>query len=410
MNNRYLSTLQFRDYPSKSSKISGTSYKITTILFLILVTFKLSSQVIFGQFKYSEYHQGNLPIVISVPHGGTLKPTEIPDRTCNNPTTVTDSKTIELGLQIDSALVKLSGCHAHLVICNLNRIKLDCNRNLEDGACGNSRAENAWNEFYNFIEAAQSASLKQFNGKSFYFDLHGHGNPIQRLELGYLLSAKELALSDSILNTKKYIGFSSIQNLVTSNANNYTHAQLLRGQHALGTLIGLAGFPAVPSRQIPFPELGDGYFSGGYNTANHTGYIEGNKVNGLQIECNFNNVRDTYLNRKRFADSLASVLLRYLQIHEQMDFSSCKLLLAKDDMLQKGLNIFPNPNSDLLQVTIWSEIIGSNYQIFDTAGQLRLQGRIGAEQLQINTESLSSGIYFLVLDQKIKQKFIILNN
>jgi hypothetical protein len=93
-----------------------------------------------------------------------------------------------------------------------------------------------------------------------------------------------------------------------------------------------------------------------------------------------------------------------------MDFSSCKLLPAKDDLLQKRLNIFPNPNSDLLCVTIWPEIIGSNYQIFDIAGQLCLEGRIGAEQFQINTESLSSGIYILVLDQKIKQKFIVLNN
>ena len=48
----------------------------------------------FGTHNYIEYVPGELPVVISVPHGGALSPASIPDRTVG--TTVTDSNTIEL--------------------------------------------------------------------------------------------------------------------------------------------------------------------------------------------------------------------------------------------------------------------------------------------------------------------------
>jgi hypothetical protein len=65
-----------------------------------------------------------LPIIISVPHGGLVVPAGIPDRTCNSPTLDLDSRTIELAKQIDTALFKLTGCHPHLIICNLREFIL----------------------------------------------------------------------------------------------------------------------------------------------------------------------------------------------------------------------------------------------------------------------------------------------
>ena len=134
----------------------------------------------------------------------------------------------------------------------------------------------------------------------------------QRLELGYLLSDNYLELSDSVLSTSKYIVKSSIQNLVNTNVHLESHAKLLRGANALGTMLGNAGFPSVPSMQIPKPDTTTNYFDGGYNTENYTSKVPGNLVNGLQIECNSIGVRDTYTSRKIFADSLSSILLRYL--------------------------------------------------------------------------------------------------
>jgi hypothetical protein len=309
------------------------------------------AQIIYGANNYTAYHAGNLPIIISVPHGGSIVPASITDRTCNSAVTVTDENTIELAQQIDSAFVKVTGCHPYIVYCNLHRSKLDCNRNLADGACGNASAENAWNEFHNFIDTAQANAQSKFGGRAFYIDLHGHGNPIQRLELGYLLYDNELAFTDSTLNTNQYIGYSSIQNLVATNANGYSHAALLRGDYALGTLLGNAGYASVPSKQIPFPGTTTNYYSGGYNTANHTSYALGNTVNGVQIECNYTNVRDTYSNRKLFADSLVSVMQQFLNIHHQMNLQNCNTTALANIKDVNSIIISPNPATDFIQIT-----------------------------------------------------------
>jgi hypothetical protein len=272
-------------------------------------------QTFWGQNGYIEYRQGVLPIVISVPHGGDLQPASIPDRTCNNAVTVTDANTVDLALEIDSALFAETGCHPHLIICHLKRTKLDCNRNLSDGACGNSEAATAWNEFQDFIVQAQQTALDQHGEKVFYIDLHGHGNPVRRVELGYLLYEDELELSDATLNSAQYVGYSSIQHLVDVNLNGSTHAELLRGPSALGTLLEDNGYPAVPSQQDPAPGLSSNYFSGGYNTLNHTSYDPGNLVDGVQMECNYTGVRDTEMNRSYFATALVGAMSQYLNVH-----------------------------------------------------------------------------------------------
>lgn len=354
----------------------------------------LSAQVFYGENKFIEYHRGTLPIVISVPHGGLVDPDSIPDRTCNNPTTVTDSKTIELALQIDSSFYKLTGCHIHLIICNLKRTKLDCNRNLGDGACSDVYAIKAWTEFHNFIDSAQKYALAENNNKAFYIDLHGHGKSNQRLELGYLLSDNAYELSDSILNTSTYINKSSLKHLVSSNVNAHKHSELLRGQIALGTLLGNAGFPAVPSAQIPKPDTTTNYFDGGYNTENYTSKVPGNIVNGLQIECNNIGVRDTYLNRKKFADSLAIVLTNYLAYHLNLSFNSCNVSGLNDSEFKK-IQFFPNPSNSEINIR-GNFMEGSYLKIFDLSGKLQMIVLIEQEEIQkLDISKLKAGVYIL---------------
>lgn len=254
------------------------------IRYFFIIGFFLNSiaakaQVIYGVNNYIQYHIGSLPIVISAPHGGLVAPASIPDRTCNNPTTVWDNNTIQMTRMIDTALFNLTGCRPHVVICNLRRTKIDCNRNLADGACGNSEAEVAWKEFSYLIDTAQWISKSQYNGKAFYVDMHAHGKANQRLELGYGLTSTTLKKSDSVLNLSSSLTNSSLNNLASSNVSGSTHAQLLRGTNSLGTMLVNAGFPSVPSTQFPDPDT-FAYFNGGYNTFNHTCIAVGNTVNG----------------------------------------------------------------------------------------------------------------------------------
>ncbi len=390
--------------------------RIIPSLGLLLVSFSLSTslsaQVITGTNGYITYQPGDLPIVISVPHGGDIAPESIPDRTCNNPVYATDANTIELAQAIDSSFIALTGCRPHIIYCHLHRSKLDANRNLTAAACGNNEAVIAWNEFHDFIENAQSEALEQYEGKAFYIDLHGHGNSIQRLELGYLLYDDELDLDDEILNTQTFIDYSSIRSLVNTNVNNETHAELLRGPNALGTYFGLYGYPAVPGEQIPAPGTNTNYFSGGYNTVVHTSYQDDNPVSGVQIECNYTDVRDTEINRRAFADSLAIVMRDYLNYHLDIDFTNCAdSLVNTKQHAPEALRIFPTiANAQQLFNLQGIDLSGQPFTIFGTSGIKIESGFVSAE----NTVRLlaSYGPQFFILsiqgnDQIHRQRILM---
>lgn len=370
---------------------------ILSIAFVVLSLISSAQAMIYGTNNYVGYRPGTLPIVISVPHGGALQPSSIPDRTCNNPVFDQDANTIEMAQAIDSALSKYLMCSPHIIYNFLDRAKLDANRNLADGACGNAEAMTAWNEFHNFIDQAQTAASSFWNNRVLYIDLHGHGNPIARIELGYLLYDDELDFSDSVLNTTQYINYSTIRNLVGNNDQNFTHAQLLRGEFSFGTLLGNKGYPAVPSQQIPAPGINNNYYSGGYNVAHHTSYVTTNTVNGFQMELNYAGIRDNAANRARFADSLAKTIIQYFNKHRSLNFGACGA--GVDDQLGQKLNyqVASFLNSDCLSIPVkHPEQQGCQYQISNAVGQKVAQGKVQQHRILLPSP-LPSGLYLVQL-------------
>ena len=244
-----------------------------------------------------------------------MRPDEIPDRTYG--TTVTDLNTSELARAVDSALVRLTGKHAHVVIVRLHRVKLDANRDLIEGAQGDAEAEQAWRDFHRFLADAKNAVNQRYTG-GLYLDLHGHGHAIQRLELGYLLTSAQLRLPDDSLNQQQSHEISSsIRTLSVRSPLSFT--ELLRGPTSLGALLAGEGFPSVPSNAAPDPG-DDEYFNGGFNTVTH-GCRAGGQICAVQIEANRIGVRDTEINRARFAASLAAVIDAYLRMHFGIDIT-----------------------------------------------------------------------------------------
>lgn len=295
----------------------------------------------FGANGYVEYLAGNLPIIMTAPHGGLLLPASIPDRDCAGCSTVNDFNTQELARAFAEAVHARTGCWPHVVFNKLHRRKLDANRDLPEAADGNPDAAIAWHEFHGFVESAKNQVFPAF-GKGLYIDLHGHGHNIQRLELGYLLSQTELGFSSDTLNHTSLIRQSSIRNLAQQNAMGLTHAELLRGPLSLGSLLAERGYPATPGTSDPFPDPGEDYFNGGYNTARHGSYPTGATIDGLQIECNRQGVRDSMHQVLRFADSLAVAVLKYIQLHY---FGEAVADLCPGDPLApvSFAEIFPNP-------------------------------------------------------------------
>ncbi|MDP2957112.1 MAG: Ig-like domain-containing protein [Longimicrobiales bacterium] len=263
----------------------------------------------FGRQSYVEYIPGELPVILSVPHGGSLEPLEIPDRTVG--TTVTDTNANPTLLAVRDALVERTGKAPHIILSHLRRTKLDPNREIVEAAQGNAFAENAWEEFQGFIDIASAAVVKTY-GSGFYIDIHGHGHAVPRAELGYMLTAAQLNRTDAEIDAQNLRAQSSIRAL--AEASPLLFSQLLRGNKSLGGYLQAQGVRSVPSPSDALPGSEE-YFTGGYNTGRHGSLPPGRTVSGVQIELPFPGIRDSDANRRAFARALATALEAYMLEH-----------------------------------------------------------------------------------------------
>lgn len=262
----------------------------------------------FGRGGYVEYIPGTLPVVLSAPHGGALRPGEIPDRSFG--IVDSDRNTRELTMAVRDAWIDETGAAPHVVISHLHRSKLDPNREIEEAAQGSPFAEYAWTEYHEWIARARTAIASR--GEGMYFDVHGHGHPVDRVELGYLISADRLNGSDASLDGIPTIQLSSIREL--GRDSGIPFSQLLRGPTSLGGFLEDEGVPSVPSPSDPSPGA-DPYFSGGYSTRRHGSIGDGEVVSGVQLEHHFPGLRDTDENRRAYAVDLATAVRLFMLEH-----------------------------------------------------------------------------------------------
>lgn len=263
----------------------------------------------FGRREYVEYVPGELPVILSASHGGGLLPRETPDRTYG--VVRADRNTAELAVAMAEALAELTGFAPHLVLSHLHRSKLDPNREIEEAAQGNAYAEQAWREFHEFTEVARTAVWHP-SGEGLYLDIHGHSHDIDRIELGYLLTAAQLDQPDASLNSLAVVRCTSIREL--GRDSRLPFSQLLRGVKSLGGLLQEEGVASVPSPADPSPR-GTAYFRGGYSTRRHGSIDDGELVSGIQLEHHFAGLRDTHENRRAYAAKAARVIRRFMMEH-----------------------------------------------------------------------------------------------
>ena len=205
----------------------------------------------YGRKSYITYYPGNIPIILSIPHGGDISPSEISNRTYG--VSVTDSNTIELGMAIRNYFFTNFNVRPYLVINNLKRTKLDANRDIVEAAQGNLYAERAFNEFHHYINSARQEIINNFS-TGFLLDIHGHGvNPDgfydMRTWIGYLLTGDELDNSDSFIDQNISTNNTSIYSLI--NTSNESLSNLIRGPYSLGSLFENNFYTALPSISVP---------------------------------------------------------------------------------------------------------------------------------------------------------------
>ena len=262
-------------------------------------------QSVFGKHDFIEYIVGNLPIIISVPHGGYLKPSVIPDRTLGT-AGHQDTKTLELAGEIIESFRKETGKYPHVIINRLHRDKLDANRELFDAAQDDSIATVAWQEFHDFIDSAQHA-IERESGRSLYIDLHGHRHTWQVVELGYLLVSNQLLMNDRQLDSLAAEPVTSFGDFFAR--ARFSPSRLIRGDLSFGALLQKNGIASVPSPGIPDPKANP-YFSGGYNLEQHSAF-SGRKAWGVQVELP-TGIREDDDRRRSFAAAFVRSALGFL--------------------------------------------------------------------------------------------------
>ena len=105
---------------------------------------------------------GELPLIISAPHGGSLKPAEMMDRTDPPGVLTNDTGTAELAWLISAEIEDTIGLRPYVVVNNIHREKLDANRDIDEAAQGDPLAESVWDEYHTAIEEAREMVMAEF--------------------------------------------------------------------------------------------------------------------------------------------------------------------------------------------------------------------------------------------------------
>lgn len=270
-----------------------------------------AAQSYYGRNGYIEYVPGELPIIISAPHGGYLEPDEIPPQ---DGVLRRDGGSQETAWLLRDFLLERTGKAPHLIVNHLTRHRLNANRDREGASYGNEYAARAWDEFHEYTEAAK-AWVTSACGRGHYFDLHTNGHSDGWVEIGLALDRADLNLPDDELDTLEMREKSTLRSLASLPGISFI--EIVRGPTSLGGLLDRAGVHVVPSPTHPGPGTG-GYFNGGYNVRRH-GSRDGGVIDGTQIETHFQYINQGAAKREAYAEILADAIIEFMETHYGFD-------------------------------------------------------------------------------------------
>ncbi|MEE9408631.1 MAG: T9SS type A sorting domain-containing protein [Polaribacter sp.] len=242
-------------YTVSYTTTTGSCPKIYTDEVEILAPFPGVSQYFNSSKKYIEYIPGNMPVIISAPHGGVLQAgsedcclssstyphtdSDLNIRNCGSDER--DDNTDILIREIQKRSYEQYGLYPHIIINNLHRSKLDPNRDRAEATCNSTGADKYYDAFHNFIDTA-SADVDAKFGKGLYIDLHGQSHSVPRIEAGYNLpsSSFDENLNNAATNAEE-LSRVTIKNLIENNLQNLSFEDLIRGSQSLGGLFQTTG-------------------------------------------------------------------------------------------------------------------------------------------------------------------------
>ncbi len=259
--------------------------------------------------NYIRYYQGDIPLILSTPHGGEIAPEDIDDRTSG--VFDLDDYTLELTQDIIHEFYLQTKRTPYVIIGEISRKKVDLNRQ-RDAAYEDEKAKIIYDEFHYLIQNSEKEIDKKF-GKGLYIDIHGQSHPKGYAEFGYLLFNDMLKLEDSHLQDHQYQ--TSIRTLGKFSPESFL--EQLKGKHSLGSLMCNEGYDSIPSTKIPYA-TDRNYFEGAFDTIRY-GSLKGGNISGIQIEFPYKHIRDTKEHRQKCAQSFVKSIIKFMNIHFDID-------------------------------------------------------------------------------------------
>ena len=251
---------------------------------LILVLFLFISYFSYSQ-SYVEVYNGNIPVILTCSHGGSIRTTKINNRDCELYECNSDLYTNDIGFKIRKYL----NDNCFLILNNLHRRELDPNREISV-ACNGANCEIYYDMFHYEVENV----IQLFsNTPILILDIHGQTHEHGFIELGYNISR------DNYYRNINYIPNSSVNNYYGK-----TLEEIIRGKYSLGYYYDKY-YNVSPSPKNPIPP--NPYFNGGYITEKYSKY---KNVIVIQIEIPYS-IRKSEKSREEFSKITAKIINSY---------------------------------------------------------------------------------------------------
>lgn len=250
--------------------------------------------------KAFEAKKGNIPLIITVPHGGALVPQDIPNRDFGSYKKDRETILVLKEILYEFSLQKYAPYYIHM---NLHRRKIDVNRGSKEGAQTKEMLK-TYKEYHNTIRKMRLEMQEKF-GAGMLIDLHGQKSKKGFIEIGYGLNKEELVRGSrdnaDVLYKKSSIGYL---------LNNGQHAsEIVFGAESLGDCF-LKYYKVYPSSR--YQEISDPHFNGVYTLQRHVVKRKKEKMFGANLELCYFGIRDCSKNRKRFARIFCKAIMGYL--------------------------------------------------------------------------------------------------
>ncbi len=262
--------------------------------------------------NHIRYYRGDMPLILTAPHGGQISPNTIDDRV--HGVFDLDDYTLELTEEIIDEFYLQTAKTPYAVVGEISRTKVDLNRH-RDLAYEDERAKVVYDEFHHLIQKSEQEINTKFS-KGLYIDIHGQSHPKGYTEFGYLLYNDMLKLANEHLAYHQ--DQTSIRTL--SKFSNESFLNQLKGRYSLGSLMCNEGYDSIPSTKIPYATDGN-YFEGAYDTIRY-GSLQGGNISGIQIEFPYAGIRDTKEHRQKCAKAFVKSMIKFMRVHFDVDLES----------------------------------------------------------------------------------------